>query len=186
MTISNIKEAITKVIEGDINAFNVIVKAYQTRIRMYAAGLLWDKLQVDDTAQEIFITAYKKIDLYDPEQPFYPWLKGIAYNIIRNANRKFERHQKTIDRFLEFRECTKETVREAHSYIEGLLSYLRECLSDIPETLAAILTEYYMQSRTAEEIAHVQEKPASSIRVMLMRGRERLKECVDRKTGESE
>ena len=69
MVTENIREAITKVIEGDINAFNVVVKAYQARIRMYAAGLLWDKPQVDDAAQEIFITAYKKIDLYDPEQP---------------------------------------------------------------------------------------------------------------------
>ena len=182
----DIKEAIAKVIEGDINSFNVVVKAYQTRIRMYAAGLLWDKPQVDDTAQEIFITAYKKIDLYDPEQPFYPWLKGIAYNIIRNANRKFQRTQKIRDRFLEFRECTKDTVREAHSYIEGLLAYLKECLSDIPDALAMLLTEHYINSRTASEIAEIQAKSASSIRVMLMRGRERLKECIDRKTGEAE
>ena len=49
---------------------------------------------VDDVIQEVFLTAYRRFDTYDPERPFPPWLFGIALNVARMARRGDSRRRR--------------------------------------------------------------------------------------------
>ncbi len=42
---------------------------------------------VEDAAHEVFLTCYRRRDVYDPERPVRPWLSGIAWRVASHARR---------------------------------------------------------------------------------------------------
>ena len=97
----DIRAIVQQVQEGDREAFTEIIREYQARLRMLMRVLLWDPSAVDDVTQEVFVTAYVRIDTYDPTQgEFYGWLKGIARNLAINENRKRKRRSESAEDYL--------------------------------------------------------------------------------------
>lgn len=174
---TGMREYIRKVKDGDIQAFNRVVVFFQQRLRMFVAGILLDKARVDDVAQEIFITAYNKIDLFDNRKPFYPWLCGIARNVIYNENRKFMNRSKAEGALVEFQLAENET-EAGIKFISDLSVFLEECLNALPGNIRRIVDAFYDRNLTSAEIAGEVRRKASDIRIILMRTRIKLKECV--------
>ena len=69
---------------GDGEAFNGLVRLYDRRIYQAAYGILRNPDEAKDMVQETFIRAYKHIERFDPDRPFYPWLYRIAKNLCLN------------------------------------------------------------------------------------------------------
>src|SRR5262245_36813765 len=65
---------------GSRDAFCVIVREYQARVRSFLARYVHNHTLVDDLAQETFLKAYVGLASYDPGKPLTLWLLGIARN----------------------------------------------------------------------------------------------------------
>src|SRR5512146_1527389 len=65
---------------GDRRAFEALV----TRHRRVVYRLCWsatgNPADADDASQETFLRVYRALPTYDPERPFGPWLRKIAWN----------------------------------------------------------------------------------------------------------
>ena len=70
---------------GDIEAFSQLVTAYQTNICACLAIRLNSNYEVDDLAQEVFIVAFRRLAEFDAERALGPWLRGIAFNLLRST-----------------------------------------------------------------------------------------------------
>src|SRR5262245_28667471 len=66
---------------GDRAAFGELVKRYQRRAYAVAYGLVGNRDDAMEIAQDSFVKAYRAMNRFDSELPFYPWL----YRIIRNT-----------------------------------------------------------------------------------------------------
>ncbi len=69
-----------KAIKGNKNAFGKLVELYQDKILYLAFDYLGNYDDAKDVAQEVFLKAYNKLDLYEERSAFTTWLYRIAVN----------------------------------------------------------------------------------------------------------
>ena len=80
---------IAKVRQGDIEAFGKVVDKYQPILYQLAYKILLNREDALDSVQDAFVLAYRALEQYDIERPFYLWLYKIAYNAaIKTYNRR--------------------------------------------------------------------------------------------------
>lgn len=80
---------IKAVLEGDVESFRELVQRYQKPVIRMIKNLIDDHHICEDIAQDVFFTAYKKINSYDPGRSnFSTWLFTIARNKSINVVKK--------------------------------------------------------------------------------------------------
>lgn len=78
-------EIIAKVIAGDIDAFRVLVERYQRPVFAMMRAMTANEADREDTAQEVFLTAYTKLRTFDARRAtFVTWLLTITRNHCLN------------------------------------------------------------------------------------------------------
>ena len=83
------ERAITAVRAGNRDAFRYLVETYQDRVFRTCCHLLRDPPSAEDLAQETFLTAFRKIDRFDPDKgSFAIWIITIARRLCLNAMKK--------------------------------------------------------------------------------------------------
>lgn len=80
--------AIERVRSGAIQAYAILVRKYETRVRGYCLGALGNAADADDAAQEIFIKAYQSLDRFAGRSSFSTWIYRIAANHCRDLLRR--------------------------------------------------------------------------------------------------
>ena len=81
--------AIAAVRSGDRDAFRYLVETHQHRVFRTCCHLLRDPASAEDLAQETFLTAFSKIDRFDPDKgSFAIWIITIARRRCLNAMKK--------------------------------------------------------------------------------------------------
>lgn len=156
---------------GQIKAFDELVRRHWAGIRRFLLGYLPDGSS-DDIAQETFLRAYRKIEQYDGNRPFLPWLftisRRLALNEIRRKNRQRE---------VSLPSHTAEGVPEGQSTSFGpLWQFAKDRLS--PNSYA-VLRLHYAEDLSIEEVARVLGKGKIATKVMLHRARRKLSTFSD-------
>lgn len=72
--------AIEKCKAGETDAFNCLVKKYQSEAIGHAMAILGSYEDALDAVQQAFLDAYQALEKFDSSCRFYPWL----YTILRN------------------------------------------------------------------------------------------------------
>lgn len=82
------KELVQRSIEGDEDAFGVLVKKYNTKVFNLAYSLTRNRDVADDLAQEVFIKVYFALPKFKFKSKFGTWLYQITSNHIKDFLRK--------------------------------------------------------------------------------------------------
>ncbi len=93
---------------GERSAFQELVSRYHQKVYMVSLGLLRNREDAMDVAQETFFRAYRKINSFQGGSSFYTWLYRIAVNISIDTQRRQKRNP------LDFRE-SMDDVMEAQN-----------------------------------------------------------------------
>ncbi len=81
-------QIIAQVQAGDMDAFEPLVRHYQTAVFRILANLVTGAM-VEDLAQDVFLSAFARIRRFDPQKgSFRSWLYAITRNRALNALRK--------------------------------------------------------------------------------------------------
>jgi RNA polymerase sigma factor (sigma-70 family) len=80
---------------GDDRAFEVLYARYQPRIGLYIRGMVQDDGRAEDTTQEVFISALRRMRETDTEIAFKRWIYEIAKNACIDAYRR-SRHTNEV------------------------------------------------------------------------------------------
>lgn len=75
------KEIIQKVLEGDNDAFGLLVEKYQTKVYNLALRMSGSEDDAFDLAQESFIRAWRSLGSFQFESSFSTWLFRLSSNI---------------------------------------------------------------------------------------------------------
>ena len=96
-------ELVRRCKQDDRQAFQELVKRYQRKAVAIALGMLNDREDALDVAQEAFIKVFASIRTFKEESSFYTWLYRIIVNLSIDRQRQrsrrsmFERHQSRGD-----------------------------------------------------------------------------------------
>ncbi len=170
---------------GDRQAFTQLVNEHQGRIRAYIGTYLqWSDL-VDDVAQDVFLDAFRALASYDDVSPFRLWLMGIARHRVLRHLRSDGRKRRSFEDLLYRRRMVRVEADEALlAERERQMEQLRTCLERLPPGSAEVVSEHYFRGTSLVEIARATGKKESAVRMMLLRVRQALKECLERNTVE--
>lgn len=78
---------------GDAHCFELLVQRYQGPVAGYLSGMLGDRDEALDAAQEVFIRLYTNADRHRPEGSLRSWLYKVATNVAIDMIRKRRRRR---------------------------------------------------------------------------------------------
>jgi RNA polymerase sigma factor (sigma-70 family) len=166
---------ITKVIEGDRNAFAYLVDKYKTMVYSLALRLVKDKEEAEEISQDAFIKAYQSLASFKGNAKFSSWLYRIVYNTSISMLRQQSAGRVSLDEtniaetlYLESKENYDTlSTTERKKYLEKALDSLE---SD--EKMFVIL--YYYEERDLDEIASIAGLTKTNTKVKLFRARKKM------------
>jgi RNA polymerase sigma-70 factor, ECF subfamily len=88
-------EMIKEILDGNPAAYQGLVERYQGRIYNVIYGMVRNRQDAQELAQDAFIKAYKNLPTFRLESKFYTWLCRIAMNQAIDFLRK-QKHRKTL------------------------------------------------------------------------------------------
>ena len=138
--------------------------------------------EAEDLAQEAFVTAFRKLAEFDLERPFGPWVRSIAFNLLRNHWRKFRvlgvgGHEE-LESLVEQRIAAQNAGREG-----GELAALRDCLESLDGPARSLVERRYTEEASVQEIAAELGRKYSAVTMQLHRLRVLLADCVRERLG---
>ena len=84
---------VAAVLEGDPEAYRVLVERYERRIYHVVYGMVRSSEDAHDLAQDAFIKAFQNLHRFRLESKFYTWLCRIAMNVTIDHLRK-QKHRR--------------------------------------------------------------------------------------------
>ncbi|WP_299892314.1 RNA polymerase sigma factor [uncultured Lacinutrix sp.] len=166
---------ITKVLEGDTQAFSVLVDRYKDLIYTLAIRMTKNKEEAEEVSQDTFIKVYKNLSKFKGDSKFSTWIYKVAYNTCLDNLKKQKREHNTVT-INEFTEHEVKTLDNALSKMETKERQIaiQNCIQKLPSDDAFILTLYYFEEQSLEEIAKVVNLKPNNVKVKLFRSRKKL------------
>lgn len=165
---------ISRVLDGDVNSYAMLLRRELGRLKSFVALKLPVSHLVDEIVHEAFVFAYQHLHEFDLKKPFRPWLRAIAWNLIRKEIQRYAREQVNLSRIEQAQFSRARTASTPND--ESL--YLEECLERVDPTRRCLIEQKYRDDLSSEEIAHHHQRTPEWVRVNLFRAREMLKNCI--------
>jgi RNA polymerase sigma factor (sigma-70 family) len=168
------KYYIDRVKAGEKEAFTWVVDRYKDLVYTLCLRMLAVEEDAADAAQEVFVKAFRSLSGFREQARFSTWLYRITYNHCISVIRK---KVKVIDLVDELPDSEEEDGKgeglEALSR-EERNRYLRQAMEALPETDAVVVTLFYYEELSLEEIAEVTGLNSANIRIKLHRSRKKM------------
>ena len=168
-------EIIKQVLEGDQDAYAMLVRKYSGRILSLCHSMIGSK-NAEDAAQEIFLKVYQSLNRFHGNSAFSTWLYRVAYNHCLDLIRKETRHRA---------ESWEKLIEERGEEMHGLLTdksniqehlknsdLVHQVLSLLPTEYRLILTLRELNGFSYQEIAELTHSSFDSVKARLRRARE--------------
>lgn len=174
-------ELITQTLSGDKGAYNLLVQSHQQAVRCFIASRCKYSRDVDDLAQETFITAYHKLAALNNHAIFRSWLCGIALNLVRNHHRKFNPTANSTDDALTqlITEQLENDITENENNFS--LSALNDCIKALSSQAQQLINLHYLNNLSVKALSEQLELKHSTLTMRLHRTRAQLKQCISLK-----
>ncbi|MCH2489657.1 MAG: RNA polymerase sigma factor [Flavobacteriales bacterium] len=166
---------IDKTLQGDTRAFGVLVERHQEMIFTMVLRMLKVREEAEEVAQDTFIKAFESLSNFRGESKFSSWLYRIAYRKALDRIRANKR-QRTSQLIEAITETEIASIEDGLQYMEQKerTAIIRECILQLPETEAAVVTLYYFESQSVKEIAAITELSTDNVKIKLYRSRKKL------------
>jgi RNA polymerase sigma-70 factor, ECF subfamily len=178
------KVIITSVINGKKEDFEILVNRYYRQILSYLNRLLnYNQGDAEDVLQETFMNAYINLVTYNPTLSFSSWLYRISHNLAIDLIRKKSKSYNidTNDAVTQNQIHSNETfIKEADEKAEVNISTerLESILSRLDIDTRTLLTMFYLQGLSLNEISDIFKTSSNTIAARLKRGREKAQKII--------
>ncbi|MCA9488610.1 MAG: sigma-70 family RNA polymerase sigma factor [Myxococcales bacterium] len=150
---------------GDQQAFAGLVDATSSMVWAVLRSAGHDHARTQELAQEVYLTAWQRLPTLREPAAFVTWLRGIARNKALHQARTLARRRRW------------EVVGEADlpaSEPPPTDEMLQLCLERLPAPSVEVLTLYYWEERSTEEVARQLDLSEAAVRQRLVRARKQI------------
>lgn len=182
-------EVVTELQSGSPGAFEALIRHFHGPLFRLLCQMLGNPADAADTAQEVFLKAFRGIHGFRQGSSLKTWLYRIAIREALNQRRWWRRHQ------------SKETSYEADGMCKEALGAtdepnpfeacatretqmaVRRALARLPEVFRGAVVLRDLEGLAYEEIAEVLEISIGTVKSRILRGRRTLKELLEAELG---
>ena len=166
---------INQIVEGDTNAFAILVDRYKDLVFTLALRMLKNREEAEEVAQDTFIKTYKSLDKFKGDSKFSTWIYRVAYNTSLDRIKKNKKHLNDV----EINEFTAHQVISIDNALDKLETKeqgeaIQRCIALLPNEESFLLTLYYFDDLSLNDISKIVGITANSIKVKLFRSRKKL------------
>jgi RNA polymerase sigma-70 factor (ECF subfamily) len=175
---------VAAVLEGDPEAYRVLVERYERRIYHVIYGMVRSPEDAKDLAQDAFVKAFQNLHRFRLEAKFYTWLCRIAMNVAIDHLRKMKhRNHAEFDdarggsdgaqvvRLHSAKDDPSENVAGARMY-----KTIMDAVETLPDDQKQVLILREIEDMPYKEIAEVLDIPEGTVMSRLYYARRRLQE----------
>lgn len=181
------EDLVRRYLEGDPQAFGVLVERHSARIYNVALRLLGDPDEARDATQDAFLTVVRKAGQFRGDAAFSTWLHRITinacYDILRGRRRR-----PLLRRADEEDGPPSETAPPVPDHADSTAGSIdvARALQRIPEEFRVVLVLADVQDLAYEEIARTLDVPVGTVKSRVHRGRIALARAlgIERDPGE--
>ena len=166
------RDLIQRARRGDTEAFGELVLRYQTSVFNVCYRLLHERLEAEDMTQETFMRARDRLQTFDEQRVFGPWIRRVAANVCLNHLES----QKQTAELDEERDADESQRPETQVEVRERSEQIRRALASLPARYRVVIELRHYQELSYEEIAAELNIPLSDVKSHLFRARKMLAE----------
>lgn len=172
------KSNIRRVLDGDTSSFSWLVEKYKDMVFTVCFRILRQREDAEDAAQNVFIKAFRNLHSFNGDAKFSTWLYTIAY---RTAISKTQLQKiKTVSDDFQVDISTEVTFPQVELLKnQEQEQYVKQAISELPEIEGVIISLYYLDENSIQEIVEITSLTASNVKVKLHRARKQLKTTLE-------
>ncbi len=178
MTEAEIKDRISKVRKGDVEAFAPLVDHYKDVVYTLCIRMLVNETDAAEAAQDIMVKAFRSLKHFQERSRFSTWLYRISYNHCISVIRSKTRIIDLVEDVPEDASADYDLSGLASLTGEERRRFVEEAMESLAETDAVVITLFYYEQLSLEEIAQVTGLTSGNIRIRLHRARKKLGEVL--------
>lgn len=160
--------------DGDMFAFERLVRRHQSRVLRIAIRYLGDVSQAADVTQNTFLQLYRSLPRYVGRGRFTAYLGAIAINQCRLLSRSMPKHTYSLDTAIA---PDALTVRPATDCSE-LGQLLQQAMGSLSDKLRAVVVLRCVEGLELAEIAEALDVPLGTVKSRLFAGMAQLRSSL--------
>jgi len=160
---------IRRIKHGHTDDFIHIARRYQRMVFTIVYKIVARREDAEDITQEVFIKIFQSLDKFREESGFATWLYRIAYNTTISELRKRKYEFTAIED--NFANIPDENLSESIDSIntEDKLKCLDIVLKKLPPDDALLISMFYMNSHSVQDISNITNISIANVKVKLHR-----------------
>lgn len=181
------RSLVERVLRGDRQAFELLMRRYNKRLYRLARASLHDKAEAEDALQDAYLSAYRSLGQFRGDAALATWLSRLVLNECENRRRRSARRHNIIPMVsLESSAHMVEHIAECANAPESALTQLqlREVLErkvgELPDILRVAFVMRSVEELSVEETAELLGIPQETVRSRHFRAKALLRESLAR------
>ncbi len=166
---------IDRVLAGDASAYSALVAKHRNLVFTIAMKILENREDAEEVAQDCFVKAYQALRTFEKKSKFSTWLYRIVYNAAISRTRKKRPEFVPVDDHM-IRNYSEEEVSQGIGGIDPdeQKRMIDRALSRLPGEDSLLISLFYRNDHSVEEISHITGLSMSNVKVRLHRIRKKL------------
>jgi len=172
------QEIIESVKKGNHSDYAILVDRYKNKAFSMLTRMLKNKMEAEEVLQDCFLKAFKRLNNFKGDSKFSTWFYKIVYNSALSRlsfqKRKTEMEMSSVDDHFNLISEYDYNLTEQ----KDLSLYIKEMVDKLPSNYASVISMFYLEDLSCEEISEVMRTSVNNVKVMLHRSRSALKDIM--------
>jgi len=175
MNTTNEQLLINQIINGDTKSFSILVNHYKDLVFSLTLRMLKNREEAEEISQDVFIKIYKSLHKFKGDSKLSTWVYKIAYNSCLDRLKQYKKEyiNVPIDEFTENKVQILDNALE-NMMIEDRKEMIQNCINKLPSDDGFLLTLYYFEDLSLDEISNIVGLTSNNVKVKLFRSRKKL------------
>jgi RNA polymerase sigma-70 factor (ECF subfamily) len=180
------EEIVRRVLAGDKRAFGELIDRHKDKAMTLAVRMLRDRQEAEEALQDAFVRAHNALPRFEWKASFSTWFYRIVYNVCATSlGRRLDAvHVSLDDETEQMLDVPGDEPAPDIAYeLREVRVAVTEEIERLPATYVSILTLFFVNDQSYEQIVDVTGLPLATVKVRLFRGRLLLRNAIAKRLG---
>jgi RNA polymerase sigma-70 factor (ECF subfamily) len=156
-------------------AFDSLVERYKDKVFRLGVSMLRNETQAEDVTQEIFLRIWKALPGFQGQASLSTWIYAITRNCcLTELKKQSARPTDSLSRPEIGLIAEEFAASETNVAASGAEMDVQWMLTRIPEKYRRVITLFYLEQKSYEEVAAMLGLPLGTVKTFLHRGKKEL------------
>lgn len=173
-------ELVSRIQDGDKEAFGELVGRYQKKIFIFAYGFFPNRDDAMEIVQETFMRIFAKIGSYHPQQPFSGWVFRLTHNICIDTYRKFAKKNALENSIADVAEKQLIVLGNSHQELESrqMSAAIERASESLSVKQKSVFILKYRQGMKLQQVAEIMNVSLGTVKTLHHRALQKIRKEV--------